>query len=171
VECVEALLSRRSIRVFREDAPDLSTILKAIDIARYAPSARNSQPWRFIVITDRELIEKLSEIHPHARPLKSSKIAVVVVASRSESPTSYLVDGALAAMYFWLALHCLGLGAVWIQTLRNVEEINTILNIPEDYVPVALFAVGYPGEAPTAKPRKSLKEIVYLNRFGKALEM
>jgi len=171
VECIEALLSRRSIRVFRDETPDINIVLKAIDIARYAPSARNSQPWRFIVITDRDLIEKLSELHPHAKPLKNSKIAVVVVVNKIESPTSHLVDGALAAMYFWLALHCLGLGAVWIQTLRNIEEINNILNIPEDYIPLALFAVGYPGETPTAKPRKPLKEIVYLNKFGKTLEM
>jgi len=168
-ECIDALLERRSVRVFREDVPDLTAILRALDIARFAPSAGNRQPWKFVVIRDRSLIEKLSEIHPHARPLKGVGVAVAVYACKSESPVSYLVDGALAALYFWLALHCMGLATVWIQTLRNVEEINRILGAPDDCIPVALFPVGYPGEKPAAKPRKPLSELIYLNKFGEPL--
>lgn len=166
MECIEALLTRRSIRVFSEREVSLDLVLKAIDIARYAPSARNSQPWRFIVITDRELLDKLSRLHGGARPLANAKLAVLVLASEKESPTSYIVDASLAAMYLWLALHCMGLGAVWIQTLRDVESIRELLEIPSEYVPIGLLAIGYPSEKPHAKPRKPLEDIVYLNKFG-----
>ena len=166
MECLEALLTRRSIRVFLDKEVELDKILKAIDIARYAPSAKNSQPWRFIIITDRDKLEKLARLHGGASPLYSARLAVIVLANKYESPTSYLVDGSLAALYFWLALHCMGLGAVWIQTLRNVEEINELVDAPSEYVPVAIFAIGYPGEKPHAKPRRPLEEIVFINKYG-----
>ncbi len=170
MECFEALLTRRSIRRFKGEDVPLDKVLKAIDVARYAPSAKNSQPWRFIVVKNPETIKRLSELSIGARPLASASIAVVVLANKDESPTSYLVDGALAAMYFWLALHCMGLGAVWIQTLRRIEEINKLLGVPSNYVPVAIFAIGYPAEKPPVKPRRPLEEIVFIDKYGNKIQ-
>ncbi len=168
-ECVKPLLERRSIRRFEDrEVPD-ELLLKAIDIARYAPSARNSQPWHFIIIKDRSKLEELSELHVGASPLKNARAAIVVLADMEASPHSYIADGAIAATYLWLALHCLGLGAVWIQTLRNVEEVRHAVGAPGNYVPVAILAIGYPAEKPSPKPRKGLKEIVSLERFGRGL--
>ena len=158
--CIDVLLSRRSIRLFKEEDVPLDIVLKAIDVARYAPSAKNSQPWRFYVFKRRDVIERLSEIHSHALPLKKSKIAVVVTAIPSLSPTSYLIDAALAALYLWLALTCFGLGAVWIQALRNVDDIRSIVGIPEEEIPVAILAIGWPAESPPPRPRKKLEEVV-----------
>jgi len=169
LDCIEALLSRRSIRVYQDKDIPIQHVLKALDIARYAPSSRNSQPWRFIVVNDQNLLNQLSEIHPHANPLKRAKIAIVVLAVPEESPTSYMVDASLSTLYIWLALHCTGLGAVWIQTLRNIDEIRRILNIPENIIPVAILAVGYPAEKPEAKARKKLEDIVYINKYGEKL--
>lgn len=73
-------------------------------------------------------------------------------------------------MYFWLALHCMGLGAVWIQTLRRIEEINKLLNVPSNYVPVAIFAIGYPAEKPSARPRRPLEEIVFIDKYGNKIQ-
>jgi nitroreductase len=69
-------------------------------------------------------------------------------------------------MQIMLAAHALGLGTVWLQTLRNVSEIQGIVGLPKNYVPVAMLALGYPDEKPSPKKRKELKEIVYLNRYG-----
>lgn len=164
--CIEALLKRRSIRVFKDDEVPLDIVFKAIEVARYAPSAGNKQPWRFIVIRDKKRIENLARMLRYSRPLMNSKVAVLVLASKEESPTSYMVDASLAAMYFWLALHCLGLGAVWIQTLRNIEEILKFVDAPQEYVPIALFAIGWPAEQPEPKERKQLSEITYLEKYG-----
>ncbi|MFN3268378.1 MAG: nitroreductase family protein, partial [Zestosphaera sp.] len=73
-------------------------------------------------------------------------------------------------MYFWLALHCMELGAVWIQTLRNINELLEFVNAPQNYVPVALFAIGWPAEQPEPKGRKQLKEITYLEKYGESIE-
>jgi nitroreductase len=164
--CLEFLKSRRSIRRFRRDSPPLDLILKAIDIARYAPSARNSQPWRFIVVNDPSLKNKLAEIHPWARPLKEAPIGVVVACHIDESPTSYMLDCANATIYLLLALHALGLGAVWIQALRNVEELRELLGIPNNAIPVAVIAIGYPDEKPEPRPRRPIDEVVFLNKYG-----
>jgi nitroreductase len=166
---LEFLKSRRSIRRFKRDPPPLEMILKAIDVARYAPSARNSQPWRFIVVNDPLLKDRLAEIHPWARPLKEAPVSVVVACHVDESPTSYMLDCANATIYLLLALHALGLGAVWIQALRNVEELRVLLNIPNNAIPVAVIAIGYPDEKPEPRPRRPMSEVVFLNKYGHRL--
>lgn len=164
--CIEMLLSRRSIRRFKDEDVSIDLVLKAIDVARYAPSSKNSQPWRFIIINDKNLLDKLSRIHGNAMPLSQAKIGIVVLACPEESPTSYVVDASLAAIYLWLALHCLGLGAVWIQTLRNIDDIKRILNIKNNLVPIAIFAVGWPAERPKTRFRREVAKITYLNLYG-----
>jgi len=160
------LYTRRSIRKFKQvEVPD-DVIKRILDVARYAPSAGNRQPWVFIVVKDRELKSRLAKIHRWAQPLESAPLGIVVACSKTASPDSYLVDCANATMYIMLAAHALGLGTVWLQTLRNVDDIRKLVNLPEDYVPVALLAVGYPDEKPEPKPRKSLSEITFLDRYG-----
>jgi len=94
---------------------------------------------------------------------------VVVACVNEESPTSYMLDCANATIYFMLAAHALGLGTVWIQTLRNTREIQGILGLPSNVTPVSILAVGYPAENPAPRPRKPLEEIVYLNKYGEPL--
>lgn len=163
------LLTRRSIRKFKKKPVDLNLVLKILDVARYAPSAKNSQPWEFIVVTDEAVREKLSRIHMWASPIRKAPIAIVVVCDKNASPTSYHVDCANATMYIMLAAHALGLGTVWIQTLRSIDEIKEILKIPEGKIPIAILALGWPDEKPEPKPRKRLEEIVYMNTYGNRL--
>lgn len=163
---LEFLKSRRSIRRFKPETPPRELILRAIDVARYAPSAKNSQPWRFIIVEDQKIKSELASIHSGASPLKGAPLAVVVACHVDESPTSYMLDCANATIYFLLALHALGLGAVWIQALRSIEDIRRILSLPDNAIPVAIIAVGYPDESPAPKQRKPLEEIVFLNKYG-----
>lgn len=140
-----------------------------LDIARFAPSARNSQPWEFLVVTDPAVKEKLAGIHPWAYPLKEAPLAVIVVCDKKKSPVSHQLDCANATVYAMLAAHAYGLGTVWIQALRNQDEIRKLLSIPEDKYPAAILAVGWPAERPEARPRRPLTEITYLNRYGAKL--
>lgn len=168
-ECLKLLLSRRSIRVFENREVSDELIKRILDVARYAPSAKNSQPWEFIVVRDEEVKRRLASIHRYAYPLQGAPVAIAVLCNPKLSPDSYLVDCANATIYLMLAAHALGLGTVWIQSLRNVKEINEILGAPEDRVPVALIALGWPAERPEARPRRELKEIVYMNRYGERI--
>ncbi|MGC9021401.1 MAG: nitroreductase family protein [Candidatus Methanodesulfokora sp.] len=167
-ECLKLLLGRRSIRVFEDKEVSDELIKRILDVARYAPSAKNSQPWEFVVVRDEEVRRKLASIHRYAYPLQRAPVVIAVLCNPELSPDSYLVDCANATIYLMLAAHALGLGTVWIQSLRNVKEINEILG-SEGRIPVALIALGWPAEKPEARPRRELKEIVYINRYGERL--
>jgi len=165
-KCVEFLVTRRSVRRFKDAEASDELILRVLEVAKYAPSAKNSQPWEFIVIKDPELRRRLAGIHPYAAPIAGAPLAIAVICDPSKSPTSYAVDCANVATYLLLAAHAFGLGAVWIQTLRNIEEVRKILKVPASKVPIALIALGWPGEKPKLKPRKEVSEITYLNYYG-----
>ena len=141
-------------------------VFKILNVARFAPSAENMQPWEFIVVKNKELLENLSRIHRWA---KIASAAIVVICDKELAPISYQADCANAAMYIMLAAHALGLGTVWIQTLRNVKEVQKILNIPSSKIPIAIIAMGWPAEKPEPKPRKQLKEIVHENLYSTPL--
>ena len=158
--CLELLLTRRSIRKYEDREIPLDLVYKILEIARYAPSAKNRQPWRFIVIKSPELRQKLSGIHRGAKPLAKAPLGILVVCDAEEAPDSYQVDCANASMYIMLAAHAPGVGTVWIQALRDQEAIQGILGLPSRLKPVALIAMGWPAEHPEPKPRKTLEELV-----------
>ena len=162
---IQFLLTRRSIRKFKDEDVPLEILLDIVDVARWAPSSKNRQPWEFIVIRDRSILEKLSTFHPGCKPLSEAKAAIAVVGDPTISPNTYMVDCANATMYILLAAHALGLGAVWINTI-GYEGMKDILKIPKDKALVSLVALGWPAEEPKPKPRKSLDEITYLNTYG-----
>jgi len=169
--CREFLLTRRSVRKFKSEDVPTELLLEAINIARFAPSARNAQPWEFVIVKDREKREKLAQIHRWAKYAAEAPAAIVVLADTRLAPDTYMIDGSLAAMYLWLALHCLGLGAVWLNTVRDADKVREIVGAPEHLYPVALFAVGYPDEKPEPKPRRQMNEIVHLEVYGNRLKV
>ena len=158
-EGIRLLLERRSIRRFQPKPVPKQLIMRALDIARHAPSAKNRQPWTFIVVYDREKIEKMASAGRGASPLKEAPVAVAVVADPLTSPMTFLLDGSIASTYLWLALHAVGLGAVWVNSLRY-DEYHDILGVPRDKVIVSVFAVGFPAEQPPMRNRKPLDGIV-----------
>jgi len=165
-EKLDFLLTRRSIRKFQDKEVSLDLLKKAVDIARYAPSAHNNQPWEFIIVTNREKLEALSEMYIWAKPLKAAKACIAIVTDPKLSPRTHLIDGANATMYVWLALHAMGLGGVWINALEN-KEMKKALKIPDDKNLLAILAIGWPAERPKPRPRKSLEEILYFEEYGK----
>jgi len=164
-ECLDLLLSRRSVRRFRKEEVPLDLLRRVVEVARWAPSARNAQPWEFVLVTDRGTLERLGSVSPATAPLRGAAAALAVVVDPSAAPLTHQVDGAAATMYAWLAAHALGLGAVWINSLRY-EEMKEILGVPRDKVLVAVLALGYPDEEPEPKPRKPLEELVHYERYG-----
>ncbi len=166
-KCTELLLTRRSVRRFLDREVEDDKILKALDIARYAPSAKNKQPWEFIVIKDPETMKKLSKLRPGAAPLANAKAAIAIVADAKTSPHTYAIDCACVTTYLLLALHALGLGAVWINLFEH-EEAENMLRIPREEGKrlFAVVAIGYPAETPQPPPRRSLEDILYFERYG-----
>jgi len=153
MEAIDAILTRRSIRRYtdRPVADDAVTLL--LRAAMAAPSAQNQQPWQFIVVRDRLLLEKMAEVSQYAKMLRHAQVAVVVCGDlRDErSPGFWVEDCAAATQNLLLAAHALGLGAVWIGVYPREERVGRLRDLfgpPDDVIPFAVVSIGYPAEDP-----------------------
>ncbi|MDW7754170.1 MAG: nitroreductase family protein, partial [Brevefilum sp.] len=113
---LEAIFTRRSVRDFKHDPVsdnDLNDLLRA---AMQAPSAKNEQPWHFIVIDDPEILHAIPEFHPYSKMLMDAPLAILVCSDRKleTKRASWLQDCSAATQNILLAAHALGLGAVWL---------------------------------------------------------
>ncbi len=151
MDCLTALFSRRSIRKYdtRAVGDDLmETLLKA---AMSAPSAGNEQPWHFIVIRDRSLLDAIPAIHPHSRMIGEAPVAILVLGDPTlEKYDGYWVQDCSAAVEnLLLAASGLGLGAVWLGVYpieERIRGLRKLFGVPGHVVPFAVVPVGYPAE-------------------------
>lgn len=168
---IEAIQSRRSIRVFKDqpiEQEKVDTLLKA---AMAAPSAGNQQPWHFILIDDKEVLSKVPSFHPYSGLLLKAPLAILVCGDpRLEKYEGFWVqDCSAASQNILLAAHDLGLGAVWLglhPIQERVDGMRELVHLPEIVVPLSLIAVGYPDEAKGSK-NNFRKERIFYNSFGK----
>jgi nitroreductase len=154
----DIIFTRRSIRQYKSGAAISDELIQfLLDAAMSAPTARNRQPWHFVVVTRRDLLAELSRRHPYAKMLESAAMAVLICGdSKLEETESFIVqDCSAATQNLLLAAEAAGLGAVWLGVHPRKERSETIkdlLGIPENIMPVSLVSIGYPDEE---KPRNA----------------
>ncbi|MEM1682996.1 MAG: nitroreductase family protein [Ignisphaera sp.] len=165
MDVYEAILSRRSIRVYKHESIRREDLEKILEAARWAPSAGNRQPWHFIVVVDEQIKEKLVPVCRNQSFIKDASCVVVGLADVEKSPKWAIVDTTIALEHIVLEATELGYGTCWIGAFDEAE-VKKILNIPDRYRVVALITIGIASESPSPRPRKPLKEIVSLNIFG-----
>ncbi len=151
MDAFDAILGRRSIRRFGADAVDASAVRRILEAGMAAPSAGNQQPWRFVVVHDRQLKSEVAAQSPHAGMLEGAPIGLVVCGDLdAEKHQGYWVqDCAAAVENMLLAAHALGLGAVWLGYYPREERwrgVQRVLGIPDRVVPLAVLAIGHPAE-------------------------
>jgi nitroreductase len=166
---LEAILSRRSIRKYMPQPVLEHVIEDLLKAAMAAPSAGNEQPWHFVVITDRAVLDEIPKFHPHSAMLKHASVAILVCGDPTlEKFKGYWVqDCAAATENLLLAATGMGLGAVWTgvhPAEDRVAGMRTLLHIPEHVVPFSLVPVGYPAEQPGRVDRFN-RERVHRNRW------
>ncbi|MGB4428427.1 MAG: nitroreductase family protein [Thermacetogeniaceae bacterium] len=167
MDALEAILTRRSIRRYPAEPVAEDLIKKLLEAAMYAPSAHNQQPWQFIVIQDRQLLDKIPEFHPYSSMLKSAPLAILVCGDSSRFKSSYFwpQDCAAATQNILLAARALGLGTVWMGVYPKenlMEGLRTLFKIPEEIIPFSLIAVGYPAEE-KLKPERFDEQRIHYN--------
>lgn len=155
---MNALLTRRSIRVFSPEPVDLEAVRHMLEAAMYAPSAGDQEPWRFVVIQDTETLKAIALDHPYASALDSAPMAILVCAATRDLPHAdfWSVDCAAATQNLMLAAHMQGLGTVWIglhPRRERMSVLSRILHLPDDVEPFALVPVGHPLEKPAQPDR------------------
>ena len=138
---------------------------RILEAGRYAPSADNRQPWRFVVVTEPEVKEKLSRGKWNSF-VKDSAFTVVGCAYEGNpySRKWSTIDTAIALQNMVIAAWSLGIGSCWVGDFKEAE-VKRMLCVPKTWKIVSLISFGYPEEIPTATRRKPLKEIAQYNRF------
>ncbi len=160
---LEEIFNRRSMRNFTGKPVSEEQVTHLIKAAMAAPSAGNEQPWEFIIIRDRTVLEKIIQVNPFSQMLKEAPVAIVVCADieRKKYPDDYWVlDCAAATQNILLAATGLGLGSCWLGFFpqpERVEGLRSILGSPEHIVPFSVVAIGYPAN-PT-RPSKRFDEL------------
>lgn len=167
---LEVIRKRRSIRAYKPEPVKDEHLKLLLEAARLAPSAGNRQPWRFIVVRDPELKKRVAEAAAKQMFIADAGVIIVAVADPTASPRWHDKDVMIAMEHLILAATELGYGTCWIGAFDEAR-IKSLLKIPEQHRVIALTPVGVPAEAPPPRPRKSLDEITFENRWGSRLEL
>lgn len=154
MDAMEAILTRRSIRKYTKQPVSDEVLKELLEAAMCAPSASNRQPWCFVVINDRKIMNEIPKYHTYAQMLKEAPVAILVCCHSDLQLGEFGVEDCSAATQnILLAAHAKGLGAVWIG-ISPAEPVaaatKKLLNLPEHIMPISLISIGYPAEQ---KPR------------------
>ncbi|MHC4400054.1 MAG: nitroreductase family protein [Planctomycetota bacterium] len=170
MDALEAIRHRRSIRKYQDKPVPEDVVGQLLAAAMMAPSARNAQPWQFVVIDDRALLAEYAAKHPNAAMAKDAPLAILVCGDlRLELSEGYWpVDCAAAVENLLLAAHALGLGAVWTGVYPRQPRMATLrelCSVPDPVVPHSLIVLGYPAEEVASEDRFR-PDRVHRNRWG-----
>lgn len=163
---IDLIVSRRSIRKYTDEKIKPEILTEIIRTAMYAPSAVNKRPWHFIVIDDRDKMDKIMEVHPYSRMLKTASHAVLVCGDLNlQHDTGYwLADCGAATQNLLLAAHGSGLGSCWIGIYpreKRMTDMKSIFNLPDYVNAFALVSLGYPDEKKEIPDRYEENKIHY----------
>lgn len=150
-EAIENILSRRSIRRYNTSPVEAAAVETMLKAAMSAPSAHNQQPWAFVVINDRKILDSIPEFHPYSKMLYQASAAIVVCGDLRQLPAPYFwqQDCAAATQNILLAANALGIGSVWLGVFPHedlVTSMQELLGIPGDIKPFSIISLGYPAE-------------------------
>jgi nitroreductase len=154
------IFGRRSIRVYSPGEVSEAAVTKLLEAAMAAPSAMTKDPWRFVVVRDKQTLSKLAALHPGAAMLSAAAMAIVVCGDLDaafERQISYLLQDCSAAIEnLLLAAHAQGLGACWVGIHPGeplIKRVKELLSLPAAIIPVAAISLGQPGEQPAPRTR------------------
>ena len=162
---IDVILNRRSIRRYEKRPIPEETMKLILEAGRMAPSAGNRQPWHFIVVTEQELKEKLSQWR--YTPFLKDSAAVIVGCGENSRPRLErftTIDVTIALENMVIAAWALGVGSCWIGGFDE-KIVKELLEIPDEIKVVALLSLGYPVGQPTPRRKKPLEEIIHYNKF------
>jgi nitroreductase len=193
----DTMADRRSVRAFKDTPVPPAHLLQILDMARTAPTAGNQQPWKFLVIQDRDKLDQLRDAcveatvkraqsrrtippeelekikkraHNRVTRYLSAPVYVAVLTDKhSRYPRYNTYDGALAAGYLMITARSLGYGTVFSQDTIPYDIIKKVFAIPDHYERVCFTPIGVPEEWPKSPPKKKLEEFVVFETFVKGL--
>lgn len=167
---MKEIFERRSIRKYLDKTVEDKDLYKLLRAGMYAPSAGNEHPWHFVVVKNRETLEKIPTFHPHTAMLKEAPLAIVVCGDTSNLKYDglfWIQDISACIQNILIEGQYLGLGTCWCGVYPReelVKEVSDLLDLPDHIKPVAIVAVGHPAEKREVKERYK-EDRVHLERW------
>ncbi|HOW71389.1 MAG TPA: nitroreductase family protein [Phycisphaerae bacterium] len=164
MDAIEALTTRRSVRRYLPDPVAAETIEQIVNAGRLAPTARNVQPWEFVVVTDPARRAQLAAIAEYGKFIAEAPVCIVVLAKQTRY---FLEDGSAATTNMLNAARALGLGSCWVAGDKKpyAHEITKLVDAPDKMRLVSLIALGYPVDMP-APQKRTLDQVIHWESFG-----
>lgn len=159
----DAIKNRRSIREFTEEPVPTELLREIITAGIWAPSGLNNQPWRFVIVQDRQCREQLAGF-THYEHIVLAAPALIVVYLDRQAVYDHVKDCQAAGaciQNMLLTVEELGLGAVWLgQILKNEDKVNAVLGLADNYELMAVLAIGHPLHRKQQSHRQSLDDFI-----------
>lgn len=163
------IATRTSIRAYDGRPVEKDKVEKLLRAAMAAPTAMNRQPWHFIVVDKRSVLDALSSANPHSKMLAKAPLAIIVCGDMDKAIEGkgrgfWVEDASAATENMLLAAHAMGLGAVWTGAYpaeERVESLRHILALPDNLIPLNVVVMGYPAESPQPKDKFKQENISY----------
>lgn len=161
---LDNIATRTSIRDYEARPVEKEKVEKMLRAAMAAPTAMNKQPWHFVVVEQRSVLDSLAGTNPYAKMLLKAPLAIVVCGDMDKvieggGRDFWIQDASAATENLLLAAHAMGLGAVWTGAYPSEERskaISATLSLPDNFVPLNMIVIGYPAEHP--QPKDKFKE-------------
>ena len=165
---LEAIRNRYSCRAYQDKPIERDKLDSIFEAARLAPSARNLQDWRFVLVTDKETKRKLAEAANNQRFLENAG-AIIIGCTNSDhvmrcGQAVGPIDVAIALEHICLQATELGLATCWIGSFYP-EKVRPIVGVPDDITIVELMAVGYPADKPKEPKREQVENILCYDKW------
>ena len=172
-EVSEEIRRVRQARLYRPDPVPEDVLQELLEIARWTGSSRNTQPWEFIVVTDREQLRQISELRPPINWVADVPLAIAIVLAGTNQVNEAYDEGRVTERLL-IGARVLGLGGgiAWFGDPEKDERAKQILGIPAERAARSVVAIGYPTTTKDHRPnpatpgRRPLAEIVSYDRLG-----
>lgn len=172
MEVLQAIRTKRAVRRFQDKPLPEEVIRTILNAGRRAQSSKNTQPWHFIAITDREILRALSECGHYAGHLAGAALGVAILTPDPAQRFSIMFDAGQAAAYMQLAAWSLGVGSC-LATIYEPEKAREILGFPPEWHLRIAISFGYPADPevlsrpPKRGGRRPFEEVVHWNRWAR----
>ena len=165
MDVFEAVRTVLAVREYRPDPIPAEVVGRIVEAGRLTASSMNKQPWHFVVVDDRATLQRMGELAKTGPYIAQAPLAVVVAVEKGSR--FGVSDGSRAIQSMALTAWAEGVGSNWVG-FRGLEEIQTLLGIPDEYEILAVVPFGYPARAvgKGKKNRKPLGEVASHGRFG-----
>lgn len=163
MDAIEALKTRRSVRDYKTDPVAREVLEEIIDCGRLAATARNEQPWEFVVVSDAAMRRRIAEISEYGKFIATAPVCVVVLCADAKY---YLEDGCAATENILVAARAHGLGTCWIAGDKKpyADDLVKLVGAPVGMKLICLIALGHPKSIPNP-PKRALKEVLHWEKF------